>query len=103
MQVLFSVFLFFGFIYNGFISIHAGEVSRNQYLELIQSSPKLMNHQGEYGKGEIQIVTDPEDMAAIEKNTGRDVGIVMRDKYWLWVNDACVFPNGTKGVYGRIL
>jgi len=27
----------------------------------------------------------------------------MKDKYWLWVNDACVFPNGTKGVYGRIL
>lgn len=103
MQILFSTFLFFGFICNGFISIHAGEASRNQYLELIQSSPKLINPQGEHAKGEIQIVTNPEEMAAIEKNTGRDVGIVMRDKYWLWVNDACVFPNGTKGVYGRIL
>jgi hypothetical protein len=50
MQVLFSAFLLFGFIYNGFISVHASETSRNQYLELIQSFPKLIHHQGEYTK-----------------------------------------------------
>lgn len=103
MQVLFSTFLLVGFICNGFNSIQAGEASRQQYLELIQTSPKLINFQGEYNKGEIQIITNPEEMAAIEQNTGRDVGIVAKDKYWLWVNDACIFPNGTKGVYGRIL
>jgi ADP-ribose pyrophosphatase len=27
----------------------------------------------------------------------------MQDKYWLWINDACIFPSGHKGVYGRIL
>jgi ADP-ribose pyrophosphatase len=42
-------------------------------------------------------------MAAIEAATGRDVGVMKRDKYWLWVNDACAFPNGKKGVYGRFM
>ncbi len=99
----FSILLFNCISNNAFILLHAGEISRNQYLELVESSPKLIDFQGDYTKGEIQIVIDPQEMAVIEKETARDVGIVMRDKYWLWVNDACIFPNGAKGVYGRIL
>jgi ADP-ribose pyrophosphatase len=48
-------------------------------------------------------LTDPEKMAAIEKAQARDVGIIGRDKYWLWINDACRFPSGHEGIYGRLL
>lgn len=102
MRILFSILLF-NYICNSPPSLHAGESSRSQYLELMASSPKLIDSQGDYTKGEIQIVVDPKEMAVIETKAARDVGIVMRDKYWLWVNDACIFPNGSTGVYGRIL
>lgn len=81
----------------------AGETSRKHYLELLENSSQLIPLQGDHTKGEIEIVTDPQAMAAIEKETSREVGVVMRDKYWLWINDACIFPSGKKGVYGRIL
>jgi ADP-ribose pyrophosphatase len=68
----------------------------------MSSYPHLVR-QGDIAKGEIAIVLDPEKMAAIERSAGREVGIVYRDKYWIWVNDACQFPNGQYGVYGRIL
>lgn len=91
------------FFSNIFSFIYAGEESRKAYLEKLKDFPLLVGNQGDYTKGEIQIVTDPQEMAAIEKASGREVGIVMQDRYWLWVNDACIFPNGNKGVYGRIL
>ena len=95
--------ILFAFICNAFILAQAGEISRKQYLELAEHSPKLIDSQGDYSKGEIQIVIDPKEMAAIEKESARDVGILMQDRYWLWVNDACIFPSGARGVYGRIL
>ncbi len=94
---------FFIFTCSAFTLVQADEVSRNQYLELINSCPQLVPHQGDYTQGEIQIVLDPLEMAAIEQMTGRDVGMIARDKYWLWINDACVFPSGNQGVYGRII
>lgn len=104
MQIHFSTLFLFCFICNFLSSsIQADEISRHHYIELIKNSPKLVNVLGEYTKGEIEIVTNPQEMAAIEKKTGREVGVVKKDKYWLWINDACVFPNGSKGVYGRIL
>lgn len=83
--------------------LHGSESSRQQYLELIKQHPPIIEPQGDFKKGEIEIVTDPEKMAAIEKKMSRDVGLVYQDKYWLWINDACVFPSGFEGVYGRIL
>lgn len=84
-------------------SLCASENSRKQYLELIDQYPKLISPQGESAKGEIQIVTDKEEMKQIEQAMGRDVGLIWKDKYWMWVNDACIFPNGKKGVYGRVM
>lgn len=96
-------FLFLAYILLvGAIPLKAGETSRQEYLELIRRYPKLVDPVGDYAKGEIQIILDPQEMAAIEKSTGRDVGLVKQDKYWLWINDACQFPSGHKGVYGRI-
>jgi ADP-ribose pyrophosphatase len=81
----------------------ASEVSRQAYLELVSRFPTLVSPLGDATKGEIEVLLDPQVMASIEKTTGRDVGILMQDRYWLWINDACKFPNGTLGVYGRIL
>lgn len=86
-----------------FNSIESGEASRQEYLDLIRRYPNIIEPQGDFAKGEIQIVSDPQEMAAIEEASGRDVGVLMQDKYWLWINDACLFPNGNKGVYGRII
>jgi ADP-ribose pyrophosphatase len=81
----------------------ANEATRSKYLALIQEYPHLITPQGDAKKGEIQIILDPEQMSSIEQKTGRDVGLIARDKYWLWINDACRFPSGQEGVYGRIL
>ena len=95
----FSFFLLF----MAFTAMEAGEASRQEYLELIKRYPNLTSVQGDFTKGEIQIVLDPQEMAAIEKAAARDVGVIKQDKYWLWINDACIFPSGHKGVYGRIM
>jgi len=97
--IFFQTFIFFSVL----TSIDAGEVSRQEYLNLLKNYPNLVSSNGDFSKGEIQVVLDPQEMADIEKATCRDVGVMMQDKYWLWVNDACIFPNGTKGVYGRIM
>lgn len=81
----------------------ASESSCKEYLELAKRYPSLVTAQGSAINGEIEIILDEERMLAIEKSTGRSVGVMMRDNYWLWVNDACKFPNGQEGVYGRIL
>lgn len=85
------------------ISVHASEKSREEYFALIKQYPQIIQPLGDSSKGEIEILTDPEKMAAIEKKQARDVGVVWRDKYWLWINDACRFPNGNEGIYARIL
>jgi ADP-ribose pyrophosphatase len=81
----------------------SSEESRKKYLDLVFQYPHIVSPQGEAIKGEIQILLDPAKMEEIEKATGRDVGIVHQDAYWIWLNDACRFPSGKEGVYGRIL
>jgi len=84
-------------------SLHGSEKSREDYSALIKQYPQIIQPRGDSTKGEIEILTDPEKMAAIEKSQARDVGVVWRDKYWLWINDACRFPSGHEGIYARIL
>jgi ADP-ribose pyrophosphatase len=85
------------------ITLHASEKSRLEYLDLIQEYPLLVAERGDAEKGEIEILTTPEKMAEIEEKTGRDVGLIKKDKYWTWVNDAVRFPSGAEGVYSRML
>jgi ADP-ribose pyrophosphatase len=74
--------------------------SHDAYIDFLEKNPvPLGNSEG----GEIEILLDPELMAQIKNKTGRPVGIVEQDKYWIWVNDAVRFPNGSTGVYGRLL
>lgn len=81
----------------------ANDASRNEYLSLIRTSPEIVTPRGNAAKGEIEIVLDPDKMLAIELATGRDVGVLKSDSYWIWINDACRFPDGREGVIGRIL
>lgn len=92
--------LFFLCGYSGLI---ANEASRQEYLTLIQSHPEVVMPIGSAAKGEIEILLDPNKMTAIEEATGRDVGVLKSDSHWIWLNDACKFPDGREGVVGRIL
>jgi len=97
-------FLSYTFLWFCFVSaLESGETSRNDYLQLLKHHPRLIENRGDDVQGEIQIILDPNRMAEIENKTGRDVGLIHQDKYWLWINDACMFPSGKEGVYGRIL
>ncbi len=105
----------FGYIMNGNIkkillfllcsysSLMASEASRQKYLMLIENHPEVVIPIGNATKGEIQILLEPNKIAAIEKATGRDVGVLKSDAHWIWINDACKFPDGNEGVIGRIL
>lgn len=83
--------------------LSASEKSRLEYLEMIRDNPTLVAELGNAKKGEIEILIAPGKMAEIEAKTGRDVGLIKKDKYWTWVNDAVRFPSGAEGVYSRIL
>jgi ADP-ribose diphosphatase len=99
----FSVVIFTLILNHSTSVLEASETSRQQYLELIKDFPNVIQPQGNAAHGEIEIIIDKIKMAAIEKTTGRDVGIIAQDRFWIWINDACLFPNGREGVYGRIL
>lgn len=77
--------------------------SLDQYFELVEKYPNFVSAIGDASKKEIEILFDKEKIQEIEKKTGRQVGVIARDPYWIWVNDACRFPSGKEGVYGRIL
>ena len=86
-----------------FVCLSADEISRAQYLELIRRHPSVIRNVGDVSKGEIEIITDKDKIAEIEKKHHREVGVIARDNYWIWINDACEFPSGRQGVYGRVL
>jgi ADP-ribose pyrophosphatase len=73
------------------------------YFNYMRAYPNTLGPLGNAAKGEIEIVLDKRKIAEIEKTTGRMVGIMAEDKYWLWLNDAVKFPNNKYGVYGRLI
>jgi len=80
-----------------------GSQKYERYLELVESYPNSVGPIGDAKRGELQLVTDPQEMAEIEAKTGRPVGIFAEDRYWIWLNDPLRYPSGGSGVYGRIL
>lgn len=84
-------------------SLSATSDKIDNYLQYFEQYPKALGPLGNFQMGEIEIVTDKNKMAQIETKTSRQVGVVAEDKYWIWINDAVKFPNGSEGVYGRIL
>lgn len=78
----------------------------------------LICYGGDHKLGEIEIVTDPKQIASIEelqkqrlikkglteadaKESSR-TGIVAEDIYWIWERDAVLFPTGFAGTYNRL-
>lgn len=93
-----------------------GNEALEEYFSYIH---QLDQPRGDYREGEIEIVTDPVEIAEIEKRQESRllqkgfsaeeaaefsrVGIVNEDAYWIWVRDAVYFPGGGAGTYDRLL
>lgn len=74
-----------------------------EYLDMVQSYNSSIGVKGDANEGEIELLKDAEKIKAAMIKTGRDVGIVYKDRYWIWANDPVLFPSGQLGVYGRII
>lgn len=89
-----------------------------EYLDFLRT----YNHLGEMGNykdGKIEIVLEQKTVKKIEENQAKNymkegeseeeaheharVGIVARDKYWVWIRDAVIFPSGGTGTFDRII
>jgi ADP-ribose pyrophosphatase len=77
--------------------------SKENYFAYLKHYPETLGPVGNAMLGEIEIIDDLQTITDIEQSTGRQVGVVAEDKYWLWLNDAVKFPNGSFGVYGRLI
>jgi ADP-ribose pyrophosphatase len=77
--------------------------SLNSYFKYLERYRNILGPMGNAQNGEIEIIQDKKKIAEIEKMTGRKVGTIAEDKYWIWLNDAVQFPNKKQGVYGRLL
>lgn len=89
--------------------------------EYLARLPAHLRTPGDCGKGEIEIVTDPESLQKIREQgddvaragapgsnhgsgSGREeIGIVFEDEYLLLVRDPVRFPSGQLGTYLRVV
>lgn len=78
-------------------------IVKESYFNYLKRYPKALGPSGNFLLGEIEIIEDVQKIKDIEQNTGRKVGVMAEDKYWIWLNDAVKFPNGKSGVYGRLI
>jgi ADP-ribose pyrophosphatase len=74
-----------------------------KYQQIIEAHPSTIGRLGSYESGEIEILQDPVMIDACIKKTGREVGLVYEDRFWSWINDPVQFPNGSLGIYSRII
>jgi len=88
------------FCIQGLFAVHA---DLRKYVEYLDQYPNTLGPIGSYLKGEIEIIKDQHKIVEIQQLTKRTVGIMAEDNYWIWLNDAVRFPNGTYGVYGRLI
>lgn len=96
--------LIFGVLCASFFRLQAAEQKHwEEYLSIMHQYRTGVGLSGDFTKGEIELLEDPDKIAFALAKTGRDIGILYQDRYWIWVNDPVKFPNGTIGVYGRIL
>lgn len=75
----------------------------DEYLKMMKMYSTSIGKIGNIQNGELELIDDPEKIAVALEKTKRDIGIIYQDKYWIWINDPVLFPNGKMGVYGRIL
>lgn len=93
-----------------------GNTSLDAYLSYIK---QISQANGNHQEGEIEIVTDPEEISQIQKiqedrllKKGFSeeraaefsrIGIVNEDQYWIWLRDAVYFPKKIPGTYDRLI
>lgn len=75
----------------------------SDYFDYLNTYPQTLGPDGAHEQGEIEIIRDEAKMLEIQEKTGRKVGVVADDKYWIWLNDVVRFPGGNYGVYSRIV
>lgn len=89
-----------------------------QYLQFIKDYPHL-GEAGNYKEGKIEIVLEKNTVKRIEEAQAKrfmregetkeiahkcaKIGIVARDRYWVWIRDAVIFPSGAFGTFDRIV
>lgn len=62
---------------------------RERYLEVLE---KLGGAKGDWRKGEIEIITDPDLMTQAAQKVGQEIGVVDEDPYVIHLRDAVWFP-----------
>lgn len=88
------------------------------YLDLLKEHP-LLGPAGSHREGEIEVVIDPDEIRRIENDcyenylkkgldscTARQAsqaGIISQDPFWIILRDAVIFPNGSKGLFNRVI
>jgi ADP-ribose pyrophosphatase len=89
------------------------------YLELYHKYSEKFGPLGSWKDGEIEIILDKSEIIAIEK-AGYErhlakglspqqakqysrVGILGQDRFWTFLRDAVIFPNGQKDTFNRVI
>lgn len=73
------------------------------YQSLLSQYSKYLGPYGDVSKKEIEIILDSKKIEEVERQTGRKVGVIHQDKYWVLLNDPVRFPSGKNGIYSRLL
>lgn len=90
-----------------------------RYLNLLKGEASTLTPLASWRKGEIEIITQPEQIKKIENQMRlrlicngvpeKDatewsrVGIVAEDQYLIWIRDGVIFPSGVYGTYDRVV
>ena len=88
-----------------------------EYLDFVQSG--VQGEVGNYKDGKIEVVVDEKTILTIEENQAKRymsagesrkeayeharTGIIAKDRYWMWVRDAVIYPSGAVGTYNRLV
>ncbi len=97
----------------------ASTAVHSEYLAFIQENSDHLGTPGSASNGEIELLLDEErirkaEQAQLARLMSQGVprhkatywskaGIAFESPYWYWVRDPVEFPDGSQGVYGRII
>lgn len=105
-------------LYFLFSSLCTVLIANNDYEKILEESQVVLGSNGSWKRGEIEIVTAPNDINRIETEMKNRLiargytpgkaeeysktGIVAEDQYFIWIRDAVLFPENKPGTYDRI-
>lgn len=97
------------------LSLICEAANLDQYFAYVEA---LKSSKGNWQEGEIEVVTDPKEIARIQevqeqrlRKKGMSekeiaecskIGVVSEDQYWILLRDAVYFPKGNPGTYNRL-